>query len=138
MFKKYLHWFVCFGLSLFISDVLKWTTQGKAFLYVYLGGYVAIILISSLFVVELCLTDGLIKKAKIGSFLAILLTIILVGISLFATWGATKLFNIDFYVAYEIMTFGQCLCGTDLNENNNKKHKKKQHILIYRNNDEYR
>jgi len=35
------------------------------------------------------------------------------AITLFATWGATKLFNVDFYVAYQIMTFGHCLCTSN-------------------------
>lgn len=33
------------------------------------------------------------------------------AVGLFATWGATKLFNVDFFVAYQIMSFGQVLCA---------------------------
>ena len=34
-------------------------------------------------------------------------------IVLFATWGATKLFDVDFFVAYQIMSFGQqCFCDS--------------------------
>lgn len=29
-------------------------------------------------------------------------------VSLIATWGATKIFGIDFYIAYQILTLGQC------------------------------
>ncbi len=43
-------------------------------------------------------------------FLLVLVTVVSLAIILFATWGATKLFGIDFFVAYQIMTFGQCLC----------------------------
>lgn len=33
-----------------------------------------------------------------------------IGLIIFATWAATQLFDVDFYVAFQIMTFGQCLC----------------------------
>ena len=45
---------------------------------------------------------------------------IIVAVILFATWGATKLFDVDFFVAYQIMTFGSCLAG---NNNSNSKSK---------------
>lgn len=42
------------------------------------------------------------------------------AIILFATFGSTHLFDIDFFVAYQIMTLGQCLCS-----NSEKKRLKK-------------
>lgn len=117
MLKKFALWFICFGLSFLVSDVFGWTEQGKAFLWINLGGNIVIILVA----IAGIIMAGVIKKEFLAmasgiSFLTILATIGTVAIILFATWGATKLFGVDFYVAYQIMTFGQCLVT-----NSNKK-----------------
>lgn len=110
MLKKFATWFVVFGLSFLVSDVFHWTEQGKAFLYINLG--VGAVIILGLVVV--LLIGGLVTReaaaANAISFLLVLITAGTFAITLFATWGATKLFGVDFYVAYQIMTFGQCLC----------------------------
>ena len=102
MLKKFAIWFICFGLSFLVQN-LGWAEQGKAFLYIHIGLNVLIIA---------ALSCGV-------SFISILITAVEIVITLFATWGATKLFNVDFYVAYQIMTFGQCLCKTNNSKNNN-------------------
>ena len=38
-----------------------------------------------------------------------LIYVVIIVITLFATWVVTKLFDVDYYVAYQIMSFGQCL-----------------------------
>ena len=61
--------------------------------------------------------DGICEKLGYSFVVAIVYAINL-GICLFATWGATKLFPVDFAVAFQIMSFGQCLCGnTSKNDN---------------------
>lgn len=105
MLKKFGVWFIVFGLSFLISDVFGWTEQGKAFLYIHLGVSVILILIAMLIIVA-----GLARGSAVESNVApILLLFITVCVDLLATWGATKLFDVDFYVAYQIMTFGLCL-----------------------------
>jgi len=113
MLKKFATWFIVFGLSFLVSDVFGWTEQGKAFLYIHLG--VGVVLILGLVVVLVIagLATRNAAKANRISFLVVLVTAGALAITLFATWGTTKLFGIDFYVAYQIMTFGQCLC-TDI------------------------
>ena len=118
MLKKFAAWFVVFGLSFLVSDVFHWTEQGKAFLYINLGGGAVIIL----GMVVVLLIGGLVTReaaaANTISFLLVLITAVIFAITLFATWGATKLFDVDFYVAYQIMTFGQCLCNQNKKKDN--------------------
>lgn len=109
MFKKFVLWFICFGLS-FLVQSWGWTEQGKAFLYINLGADILLILVVLAILVIAGLAEDRAAEANGISFLVILVTVGIVAIVLFATWGATKLFNVDFYVAYQIMTFGQCLC----------------------------
>ena len=108
MLKKIGFWLVVFGLSFLVRN-FGWTEQGKAFLYIYLGAaaLIAVILL-------------IIYHSALGwaaSIFLILVTILSMALSLVASWGATKLFDVDFYVAYQIMTFGQCLVYSS-NKNN--------------------
>lgn len=111
MLKKFALWFICFGLSFLVADVFGWTDQGRAFLYIYLGADVVIV---AIFVIIL-LIAGIAFREKLlalgGSFVSIIVLIIVLAITLFATWGATKLFDVDFFVTFQIMTFGSCLTG---------------------------
>lgn len=107
MLLRFLVWFIVFGLSFLVQN-FGWTDQGTAFLYMYLGTQVLILIILAV----LCLLgNGMMEAVIIG-----VLTAFMVGIILFATWGATQLFDVPFNVAYQIMTFGQCLYAS-----NNKK-----------------
>ena len=109
MLKNFVNWFIVFGLSFLVSDVFHWTQQGRAFLYIHIGALVIFVVILTL----VLLIAGVAFRAKLLatgiSFLLIGKVIIGVAIVLLATWGATKLFKIDFFVAYQIMTFGTCL-----------------------------
>ena len=119
MLKKFAIWFICFGLSFLVQN-LGWAEQGKAFLYIHIGLNVLIIALLIAIAIILGLTNGF-EFAALScgvSFISILITAVEIVITLFATWGATKLFNVDFYVAYQIMTFGQCLCKTNNSKNN--------------------
>ena len=108
MLRKFAWWFIVFGLS-FLAQDLGWADQGTAFIWLELGGMA--ILIAFIIIVCLFAGDGLGEKFGFSFVIAIIYAISL-GIVLFATWGATKLFDIDFAVAFQIMTFGQCLCGS--------------------------
>lgn len=109
MFKKFVKWFIIFGLSFLVSDVFDWAEQGKAFFYIDIGIVAVMILIGIIIVM---ITDNADAGVVAGaSFLTLLITAGVVAIILLATWGATKLFDVEFFVAYQIMTFGKCLCG---------------------------
>lgn len=108
MLKNFATWFIFFGLS-FLVESWGWTEQGKAFLYLKLGVSIAIILI----VLGLLLIAGFATGEKLAasglSLIGVLYATGLIAIILLATYGATLIFGVDFYVAYQIMTFGQCL-----------------------------
>ena len=103
MLKKFAVWFTCFGLSFLVSDVFGWTEQGRAFLVIDLG--------LGILVTLLIMATGSAKREYGVTSLAVLITAGRLAINLLATWGATKLFDVDFFVAYQIMTFGICLCA---------------------------
>lgn len=112
MLRKFALWFICFGLSFLISGVFGWTKQGKAFLYIHLGTNIIIVLACPV----ICIIVSFAKKCvteEIGaiSVITILVTVVSLAIILFATFGPTHLFDIDFFVAYQIMTLCQCLCS---------------------------
>ena len=101
MLKKFALWFICFGLS-FLVESWGWAEQGKAFMIIDLGATGLMIAI------EILIFGGDGLGERLGT-LAIVYAGLMV-IILFATWGATQLFDVDYYVAFQIMTFGQCLC----------------------------
>ena len=106
MLKKFALWFICFGLS-FLVESLGWAEQGKAFMLIHLGvaGLITVLLILA------CIFEGDDLEERLGMPVLVLLAYgVLIAIILFTTWGATKLFNVDCYVAFQLMTFGQCLC----------------------------
>ena len=108
MLKKFFLWFLFFGLSFLVSDVFGWIEQGKAFLYIHLGaGILSILGLTAILIIAGLATRN---TVEVGKIFEVLITARTLAITLFATWGATKLFGIDFFVAYQIMTFGQCLC----------------------------
>lgn len=86
------------------------TEQGKVFFGIHLGTDIIIILAIISTFIKAGLVSGCAAEMSGISFLTILITAGALASVLFATWGATKLFDIDFFVAYQIMTFGQCLC----------------------------
>ena len=108
MLKKFALWFVCFGLS-FLIESWGLAEQGKAFLIIDLGATGLIIIV--LVLICLFLGDGLLERIGVP-VLALLVYVGVTLITLFATWGATQLFDVDYFVAYQIMTFGQCLCSS--------------------------
>lgn len=106
MLRKFLSFFIVFGLS-FLVQHLGGTDQGTAFIWIDIGWTILIVAIMIL----ICLVagDGIAEKVEI-SFRIALVCVVELAICLFATWGATKLFHVDFAITYQIMCFGQCLC----------------------------
>lgn len=110
MLRKFALWFIFFGLS-FLVESWGWAEQGKAFMYIDLG-YRALFIVA-IICIAIFAGNGLGERLGIPLIVAIGYAAI-VAVILFATWGATKLFNVDYYVAFQIMTFGQCLCTSSL------------------------
>lgn len=114
MLRKFVCWFIMFGLSFALQNVFA--DQGRAFFAINLGLTVCIIFALCATIIVMGISKGAEAEANGISFLIVVVMAVVLGITIFATWGATKLFNVDFFVAYQIMTFGQCLCS-----NNDKK-----------------
>lgn len=112
MFKKFITWFILFGLSFLVSNVFGWTEQGKAFLYIHLGVDVVILLVLALIlpIAGIVTRDA---EANGISFVLVLVTAGILAIALFATWGSYKTFWYRFLCSCQIMTFGRCLCSRD-------------------------
>ena len=105
MLKKLALWFICFGLS-FLVESLGWAEQGRAFFYIGVG-IMGLMFISFDFIDP----DAFDVTERIGYRIALVLSYaVYVVIALFATWVVTKLFDVDFFVACQITSFGQCLC----------------------------
>lgn len=119
MLKKFVLWFIAFGLS-FLVQSWGWTSQGNAFLFIHLSCTILILVVA----LPICLFVGNGVGEKLGlSSLVVIIGAIVLGVILFATWGATQLFHVEFTVAYQIMTFGQCLCGSSKDDLKSKRSK---------------
>ena len=110
--RKFVVWFLTFGLS-FLAAEWGLAEQGKAFFFTSLGIDVVMLFILLVLVLIAAISDCDINAETLGlSVISILCLVCEIAVVIFATWGATKLFPIDFFTAYQIMTFGQCLCIT--------------------------
>lgn len=108
MLRKFAMWFIIFGVS-FLAQNLGWADQGTAFIWLELIGHVVIFIV---FIASLFAGDG-------GFTILIAINeVISLGIIFLATWGVSKLFDVDFAVAFQIMTFGQCLCVSSSKKDN--------------------
>ncbi|MBR4111004.1 MAG: hypothetical protein IKK43_04895 [Clostridia bacterium] len=108
MIKRFLGWFVAFGIS-YLIQALGWADQGTAFVWLHFG-------FRALFVVFMILFGGWIISQVTHPVIAFPAVLIMLGeaaVPLLATWAATAIFNIEFGIAYQIMTFGQCLIAND-------------------------
>lgn len=88
MFKKILFWLFAFAVS-FMVQGFGLAEQGTAFMIIHLSVFALGIILSLIF------------DSGSGLQLIIVLTLQLV-----ASWIFTKVFNIDYTVAYQIIAFG--------------------------------
>ena len=105
MLKRLITWLVCFGLS-FVVQGLGWTEQGKAFMWINLG---ATVLVAVIVAISLVL---MVRESFAISVVAVLMTTLSSVIALLLpiglAWVGSKLFDVDFYVVYQIMSLGAC------------------------------
>lgn len=115
MLKKLLGWFIIFCISLFI-EALGIASQGQAFFCIKMAGtilisliIVAIVLLAGLLTNEFLIANGisLILIWKILKTLAIILLV---------AWIASSIFNINFFIVYELLELGWCFINTDKND----------------------
>lgn len=105
MIGKFVWWFIAFALS-FLAQSVGWAaSQGVAFFYIYLFPKLFILAIF----LFLCLfaTDSFLSNISI-SFVFVIRCAIALALTLFLPWIISLLFNVDFYLAYQIVSFISC------------------------------
>lgn len=111
--KNLVFWLVFYVVSL-VVDRLGWAEQGETFFWLYFGFSVFIALagICLLAIAARNIEDNDERNEENGKITVINIvnTLIEIVILLCTIWLATLLFKLDFYVAFQIITFGQCLC----------------------------
>ncbi len=112
MIKKFVWWFIVFALSFFAQNV-GMAAQGIAFFYIHFGARAILLAIFTLlfFIAE----DDFTTKIEVSSAF-IILSAIALALVLFLPWVISKLFNVDFFLAYQIVSFISCVFN-----NGNKK-----------------
>lgn len=118
MFRKFVLWFIGFGLS-FLSESLGWAEQGKAFMYIHLGIGVIAMLVHIACMMILSIKVDRVAEEIWNSILKALIAAVYIVIRLFVIWSVARFFNVEFFVTYQIVTFGQCLCLCESAKKNN-------------------
>ena len=101
MIAKFVLWVISFAFSFPLSEI-GMIEQGKIFLCMH------IIASSVFFVVETFI--HILKNDFSRPLVFDFVFILEIALTLIASWGVSKIFTIDFYVAYEIITLGKCIC----------------------------
>ncbi len=116
MLRRLITWLVCFGLS-FVVQSLGWAEQGKAFIWMHMGAMV-LVAVSVAILFALTLRESfviLIGSALMTGLMSVISLLLPIGLA----WVGSKLFDVDFYVVYQIMSLGACFIP-----NKNDKQKK--------------
>lgn len=108
MVKNLIRWFIVYGLSFLVANVLGLTTQGVAFLILFLivslwqlGALaIGIFVFGSL--------GGVPVQATVASLVVIFIAVLIIALELVIPFIASKLFGLDFYLIYQITTFICC------------------------------
>lgn len=100
-------WFACLALSFFIKK-LGYAEQGKAFWVVYICGYIAFTI--RLIILFISFGNSLIERITAAVYTAFIYIAVILTIMLI-TYLASLLFNVNFYIELQIITFFQCLFG---------------------------
>ena len=92
-------WLLSFGLSHLLAFLVH-GRQGQAF-----------IVIEVLITLSICCQ----LRKKHGLVPVVLGFLFTIGFMLLTSFAASKIFSVDFYAAYQILTLGECLCPRDVN-----------------------
>lgn len=105
MLKKFSLWLIVFGLSFFL-ETMEVAKQGNAFLIMYVGTTGIIITIG--IIIDLIVGSKSEKRKKILKASILLYCISNITMLLIASL-VTHLFNVDYFIAFQIITLGECL-----------------------------
>lgn len=108
MVKKFSLWFTCFGLGL-LFEICGWGEQEEAFLII---SFTLDALVIALVFLYYFFTGNNLKERFMNPLIVTAyLGEAMIG-NLFATFVAVKLFNVNYYAAFQIMSFGMTLGST--------------------------
>lgn len=105
MIAKFVWWFIVFALS-FLAQNAGMAAQGTAFFYIHFGVQVIILAIFAL--LFFIAGDDFATKIEASS-VVIIFSAIALALVLFLPWVISKLFNVDFFLAYQIVSFISCV-----------------------------
>lgn len=120
MLINFFVWFIEYGFSFLLANIFGGLEQGRMFYYIY---FLVPIILLTIRVVSL--TIQIEQKSNLlgkevdhctnGKYTYIIALNVLknVVVLIVVTWVITKIFYIDFFVAFQIITFGRCLCSTE-------------------------
>ena len=126
MLKKFATWFIVLGLSFLVSITAlsklkekRLEEQGKAFFYIHML-IIAIAIYAKCNEVLRMENDG--AATGNASFFDVVVTSIIVIAFVFVfvfvvTEESAEFFDVDFYVTYQLISFGSCLCINSKNKN---------------------
>ena len=99
-------WFITWGISWLLSIAIGSLSQGDAFLWVYfcsIGIYYFLLAVLSLIV---C---GKEDKTIKFPFVAPSVVVVLIASALLISWGASKLYGVEFVLVYQFISLGQSM-----------------------------
>lgn len=107
MLKNLIRWFIVFGLSFLIADAFTWP-QGIAFFILYLIVSFWQFGVAIIATLALGTLGGALGEAT-GISLALIFAVgLLIALSLILPFIVSKLFGLDFYLVYQVVTFLFC------------------------------
>ena len=120
MLINFFVWFIEYGFSFLLANIFDGLEQERMFYCIYF--LVPIILLTIrvvALIIQIELISNLLGEEADHGVNGIVTCVIALNILknvivlIVVTWVITKIFYTDFFVAFQIITFGQCLCSTE-------------------------
>ncbi len=101
MLKELIVWIISFIVSTVFSKYTG-TEQGQLFICMYVGSEVFLMVVGCVILVALNAKKSIPVKEMIAYFVEL-------AVTMAATWELSKIFSVNFYVAYQLISIGQIL-----------------------------
>ena len=101
MLKELIVWIISFIVSTVFSKYTG-TEQGRLFIFIYIGSEVFLMVVGCVILVALNAKKSIPVKEMIAYFVEL-------AVTMAATWELSKIFSVNFYVAYQLISIGQIL-----------------------------
>ena len=101
MLKELIIWILSFIVSMVFSNFTG-AEQGRLFIFIYIGSEVFLMVVGCVILVALNAKKSIPVKEMIAYFVEL-------AVTMAATWELSKIFSVNFYVAYQLISIGQIL-----------------------------